>query len=98
MAQARGVVGTGSQRREAIARLKKLPWAAIVVLILMLIVMLAMWGKWPHEERRPSQAPTGFVIGLQSGSANSPIVSATVRSADMGPDKGHLFNRRSLQR
>jgi len=93
MARARGAVGTGSQRHEAIARLKKLPWAAIVVLILMLIVMLAMWGKWPHEERRPPQAPTGFIIGLQSASANSLIASAMVRS----PDEADLFNRRSLQ-
>ena len=83
MAQARGAVGTGSRRREAVARLKELPWAALVVLILMLIVILAMWGKWLHADRRPSQAPTGSVIGLRSASANSLIVYATVRSADM---------------
>jgi hypothetical protein len=98
MAQARGAVGSGSQRRKAIARLKEFPWAALVVLILMLIVMLAMWGKWPHGERRPPQAPPGSAISLRSASANFPIVSAAVRSADRGPaDKGDLFNRRSLQ-
>jgi hypothetical protein len=76
MDRARGALGTGSQRRGAMARLKELPWAALVVLILMLIVLLAMWGKWPHADRRPPEAPTGSVIGLRSASANSLIHSA----------------------
>jgi hypothetical protein len=90
MAQARGTFGAGSQRRGAMAKLKELPWAALVVLILMLIVLLAMWGKWPHADRRPPQAPTDSVIGLRSASANSPIASAAARPADNA-------NRRSLQ-
>lgn len=91
MAHARGAAGTGSQRRGALARLKELPWAALVVLILMLIVLLAMWGKWPHADRRPPQAPTGSVIGLRSASADSPIAAAAARPADKA-------NRPSLQR
>jgi hypothetical protein len=98
MAQARGDAGAGSGRRGAMARLKELPWAALVVLILMLIVLLAMWGKWPHADRRPPEAPTGSVIGLRSPPENSTITSSAARPADRGPtDKAYLFNRRSLQ-
>ena len=83
MAQARSTVATGRRRREAIARLKEMPWAALVVLILVLIVILAMWGKWPHAARRPLQAPTGTVIVLHMASPNG-LSSPS--------------NRRSLQR
>jgi hypothetical protein len=84
MAQARGAVGTGNRRREVMARLKEMPWAALVVLILMLIVILAMWGKWPHAMRRAPWAPTGILMGLRSVSPNSLIVSAAVGSANIG--------------
>lgn len=36
-----------------------MPWLAIVILILMLIVILALWGKLPARLNLPHQAPPG---------------------------------------
>jgi len=74
MAQARGAIATRNRGRGVIASLREMPWAALIVLILVLIVMLAMWGKLPHGLRRPSQAPPGTVIGLRMAPPNSSIV------------------------
>ena len=76
MAQVRGAIATGNRARGTIACLKEMPWSVLIVLILVLIVILAMWGKLPHWERRPSQAPTGKFISLGVASPSSPIVSA----------------------
>lgn len=45
MAQARGAIATGTRGRRTVARLKEMPWAALIVLILVLIVILAMWEQ-----------------------------------------------------
>ena len=42
---------------------KEAPWVTIVLLILVLVMILALWGKLPSRSNQPHQAPRGNAPG-----------------------------------
>lgn len=62
MAQPRQSVAPVSHRRAhpplcREAEVKSVPWIAVIVLILAVIIILSLWGKLPHPPRFPREAP-----------------------------------------
>jgi hypothetical protein len=51
---------------------EKVPWATIVILILVLVVVLALWGKLPSRLNQLHQAPRGNAPGVSHLSIDSP--------------------------
>jgi hypothetical protein len=46
--------------------LREAPWATIALLTLVLILILALWGKLPSRLRLPHQTPSGNAPGVSS--------------------------------
>lgn len=42
---------------------RSVPWTAIVVLVLAIIIIAALWGKVPRKPRLPYEAPAGNAPG-----------------------------------
>jgi hypothetical protein len=59
MAHARRIIAHAHAQRSTGTRLMEVPWLAIIVLILALVVILALWGKLPSRFRLPHEAPPG---------------------------------------
>ena len=59
MDHSRRIIAQAHSDRSKGIRLMEVPWLAIVILILALVVILALWGKLPSRPRLPHQAPPG---------------------------------------
>ena len=57
MTHSRRIIAHAHSDRSKGIRLMEVPWLAIIVLILALVVMLALWGKLPSRLRLPHQSP-----------------------------------------
>jgi hypothetical protein len=64
MAHFRRIIAHAHSDRSKGIRLMEVPWLAIVVLILALVVILGLWGKLPSRLRLPHQAPPGNNPGV----------------------------------
>jgi hypothetical protein len=85
MDHSRRIIAHAHSDRSKGIRLMEVPWLAIVVLILALVVMLALWGKLPSRLRLPHQAPPG----------NSPVNSSLVSPTPlMAPPRPRLIAQR----
>ena len=51
---------------------QKVPWATIVLLIVLLVVILALWGKLPSRLNQLHQAPRGNAPGVSHLSIDNP--------------------------
>ena len=52
-----------TRRGRAGAGWKEAPWFTIVLLTLVLVMILALWGKLPSRSNQPHQAPRGNAPG-----------------------------------
>jgi hypothetical protein len=57
--QSRRMIAHAHSHRSMALRLMEVPWLAIVILVLALVVILALWGKLPSRPPLPHQAPPG---------------------------------------
>jgi hypothetical protein len=53
----------GMARRSIKARLKETPWMVVLILFLILIVIVAMWGKLPWRGRPTAKPPLQNPLG-----------------------------------
>jgi hypothetical protein len=66
IAPSRHVADSHSTERDVKACLREAPWVTIALLTLVLILILALWGKLPSRLRLPHQAPGGKSPGGSS--------------------------------
>lgn len=66
IAHSRHVVFSASTERGVKACLREAPWATILLLTLVLILILTLWGKLPSRLKLPHQAPGGNAPGGSS--------------------------------
>ena len=66
VAPTRHIAHPHSIERGAKECLREAPWATIALLTLVLILILALWGKLPSRLRLPHQAPAGRAPGSSS--------------------------------
>lgn len=66
IASSRRVVFSPSTERGIKECLRQAPWATIALLTLVLILILALWGKLPSRLRLPHQAPSGNAPGVST--------------------------------
>ena len=59
----RHVIFSPSTERDVKVCLREAPWVTIALLTLVLILILALWGKLPSRLRLPHQAPSGNAPG-----------------------------------
>ena len=62
----RQVILSPSTERDVKVCLREAPWVTIALLTLVLILILALWGKLPSRLRLPHQAPSGNAPGAAS--------------------------------
>jgi hypothetical protein len=55
--------------------LKEVPWTTIILLVLLLVVMLALWGKLPSRLHLQHQAPAGNAPGVSTLAIDKPLSS-----------------------
>ena len=51
---------------------ERVPWATIVLLVLVLVVIMALWGKLPARLKQLHQAPRGNAPGVSHLSIENP--------------------------
>jgi len=66
IARTRHVASSHSMERDVKECLREAPWVTIALLTLVLILILALWGKLPSRLRLPHQAPSGNAPGAAS--------------------------------
>ena len=56
----------GPHHRDESEKLKHVPWTTIVLLMVLMVLILALWGKLPARLRLQHQAPTGNAPGVST--------------------------------
>jgi hypothetical protein len=66
-------------RRSVKARLKETPWMVVLILFLLLIIIVAMWGKLSWRGRPTPKPPLQNPLGSMDKSPASPGVLQNLR-------------------